>query len=295
MKVPDPVMKLAGKQLLVLKKHAPHILFASGIAGVLTSTVLACRATLKVGDKLDNIQKEVTAVKRDELAPHLAHHQTPNFVVRRNLAAVYTHGTFELVKLYGPAVLIGGAGIAALTGSHISLTRRNSALTAAYMTISKAFSDYRDKVREEVGEEKEKELYRKSQYDVATNADGSKKIVTKADRESFARVFDETNRNWVHNNEMARLFLENIQDVWTRELHRKRHVFLNDVYKSLGFEPTQAGQIVGWVYPSESGDNYVDFGIYTGDNIEATIASDARYCVPFQLDFNVDGIIYDLI
>lgn len=294
MKVPDQVTKLAAKQLIVLKKHAPHILFGAGIAGVVTSTVLACRATLRVSDKLDNIKKEVTAIKRDEIQPYLSHRHAPDIEIRRNLTTAYAAGSFEIAKLYAPAVIIGGFSIACLTGSHVTLVKRNNALTAAYVTVSNALANYRQKVREEIGEEKERELYRKSQVDVTKNADGSKKIVTKADRESFSRIFDERNRNWVHNNESARLFLENNQEAWTSYLRVHRHVFLNEVYKSLGFEPTQAGQIVGWVYPSEHGENFIDFGIYQDPNFEA-VNGDPRYPTPFQLDFNVDGIIYDLI
>lgn len=295
MKVPDQVTKLAAKQLLVLKKHAPHILFGAGIAGVVTSTVLACKATLKVSDKLDNIQREVIAVKKDEMQPYLAHHATPEIVVRRNLAAVYVHGAYEIGKLYAPTVIIGGLSIACLTGSHVQLTRRNNALTAAYVTLSRAFNDYRAKVREEVGEEKERDLYLKSQTTTVTNADGTKKIVTKTDREAFVRVFDESNRNWVHNNESARLFLEANQNAWNVYLRTHKHVFLNDVYKSLGFEPVQAGQIVGWVYDSEKGgDNYIDFGLYTQPNFEA-VNGEAVGGIPFILDFNIDGIIFDLV
>jgi len=208
---------------------------------------------------------------------------------------VYVHGAYDIGKLYAPAVIIGGLSIAALTGSHVSLTRRNNALTAAYVTVSKAFADYRAKVREEVGEEKERELYHKSQTVEVTNADGTKKIVTKTDREAFVRVFDESNRNWVHNNESARLFLEANQNAWTTYLRVHRHVFLNDVYKSLGFEPVQAGQIVGWVYDAENGgDNYVDFGLYNQTNFEA-VNGEAAGGIPFILDFNIDGIIYDLV
>jgi hypothetical protein len=295
MKIPDQVTKLAAKQLIVLKKHAPHILFGAGLAGVVTSTVLACRATLKVSDKLDNIQREVIAVKKDEMQPYLAHHATPDIVVRRNLAAVYVHGVYDITKLYAPSVIIGGLSIAALTGSHVSLTRRNNALTAAYVAVSRAFADYRAKVREEVGEQKERELYHKSQTEVVTNADGTKRLVTKTDRQAFVRVFDEQNRNWVHNNESARLFLEANQNAWNVYLRTHKHVFLNDVYKSLGFEPVQAGQIVGWVYDSEKGgDNYIDFGLYEVSNFEA-VNGEALGGIPFILEFNVDGIIYDLI
>lgn len=292
MKIPDQVTRLAAKQLLVLKKQAPHILFGAGVAGVVTSAVLACRATLKVSDKLDEIKLDVEGIKRDELRPYLSHHKGNAPVnTRRDLAFAYGRGVCSIGVLYAPAVIVGAASIAALTGSHVTLTRRNNALTAAYVTISKAFADYRDKVREELGEEKERELYRKSQVDVVTNPDGSQTVVAKGDRHQYARIFDESNRNWQPNAESNRLFLEANQEHWNTYLRVHRVVMLNDVYRSLGFEPTEAGQLVGWVYASETGDNYVDFGIYQMSNADFVLNGDRTVL----LDFNVDGIVYHLI
>lgn len=292
MKIPDQVTRLAAKQLLVLKKQAPHILFGAGVAGVVTSAVLACRATLKVSDKLDDIKVEVEGIKRDELRPYLSHKHSSPVATRRDLAFAYGRGVCNIGVLYAPAIIVGAASIAALTGSHVTLTRRNNALTAAYVTISKALSDYRDKVREELGEEKERELYRKSQVDVVKNPDGSTSVVAKnGDSTQYSRVYDESNRNWQPNAESNRLFLEANQEAWNSYLRVHRHVMLNDVYKSLGFEPTAAGQMVGWVYPSENGDNYIDFGIYQMSNADFVINGDRTVL----LDFNVDGVVYHLI
>ena len=292
-KIPDKVAKVAGKQLLVLQKHSPHIMFGLGVAGVVTSAVLACRATLKVNDKLDEIKTDVERIKHDEFQPYLSHHRSVSKKTndRPQLAMAYARGTFEIARLYAPSVLIGGASIALLTGSHVSMTKRNNALMAAYATLNQAFNDYRAKIREELGEDKERELYRKSQINLVENPDGTRSIVAKGDSEQYSRVFDESNRNWVPNAESNRLFLEANQAAWDNHLKVHRHLFLNDVYKSLGFEPTKAGQMVGWVYPSDTGDNYVDFGIYQMSNADFAINGDRTVL----LDFNVDGVIWHLI
>ena len=57
------VTRAIGRRSLVFKKNSPTIFFTAGIVGVVTSTVLACRATLKLSDTLDEIQKDVTVVK----------------------------------------------------------------------------------------------------------------------------------------------------------------------------------------------------------------------------------------
>lgn len=68
---------------------------------------------------------------------------------------------------------------------------------------------------------------------------------------------------------------------------------MNDVYKILGLPETKAGQIVGWVYNTESpfGDNYVDFGIFDERN-KNFINSKSNIVL---LDFNVDGNILELL
>jgi hypothetical protein len=280
-------MKKLAPAVLQLKKHSPHILFGAGIVGVTASTVLACRATLKVSDALDKIEDNVDAIKKDALKPYLSHRAEPEIDVRREVAWEYARGGFEITKLYAPAVIIGAASIAALTGSHIQLTKRNNALAAAYVTLQAAFEKYRGRVREELGEDREKTLYRESQMALQSEAieHGF------AHPNMYARVFDEQNRNWVPNAESNRLFLEANERYFNDMLAVHKHVFLNDVYKNLGFEPTSAGQLVGWIWNSDRGDGYISFDVFDCSLADFPINGDRSVL----LDFNVDGVIYQLI
>lgn len=299
MKVPDRFAGVLAKQKLLAHKHSPHILFAAGLVGLGTSVVLACRATLKVGDKLDNIQKDVEVVKKNVLQPYLSHHHSPTKIpdTRRDLAFVYVKGVLEIGRLYAPAVIVGGLSVAALTGSHVQLTRRNAALTGMYTTLSKAVDAYRARVREELGEEKEHQLWHAGDFEIERGADGTviRSKLGQCGTNMYARVFDEDNRNWVPNYESNRVFLEGVQNSCMHKLIRDRYLMLNDVYDALGFPRTVEGQLVGWTYPSRSpvGDNYVDFGLYTtSENADLILGNHQR---AIYLDFNVDGVVYDLI
>ena len=91
------------------------------------------------------------------------------------------------------------------------------------------------------------------------------------------------------------MFLRKQQE-WANELLKSRgHVFLNEVYDMLGIPRTKSGQIVGWVYNSndEYSDNYIDFGVYDGGARSRAFVN--GYEKAILLDFNVDGVIYDLI
>ena len=91
------------------------------------------------------------------------------------------------------------------------------------------------------------------------------------------------------------MFVIKQQDWANEKLRAKGFLFLNDVYKSLGMQETQAGQIVGWVYDKNkpSGDNYVDFNIFNGS--EPSRAFVNGYEKAILLDFNVDGPILNCL
>lgn len=277
----------AGRTQLVLKKNSPHILFAAGIVGVVGGTYLACRATLRVSETLDKVKDDLNAVESVKQASisMRTYNETDH---RKDLAYVYTKGGVELVKLYGPAVIVGSLGIAALTGSHVQLTKRNAALVAAYAALQEAYHNYRARVREEIGEERELEIYQAHE----TKTIEGKKIQTwDPNRHSpYAVFFDEYSPNWEKDPELNRLFIQCQQQYANNLLRSRGHVFLNEIYDMLGVDRSKAGAVVGWVI-GKDGDNFIDFGIFEPENSRFVNGMERS----ILLDFNVDGVIYDKI
>lgn len=283
--IPAGITQTFGRQLLLARKSSPKTLFIAGIAGVVVSTVFACKATLKLEETIDEVQSDLGIMK--------AHaKELEDKVYRRDVAYIYAKGGVNLVKLYGPAVVLGGLSIAALTTSHITLTRRNAGLTAAYSAVAASFETYRERVRKELGEEKELDIYHGVSLE-KVKIDGKEQTVRVLDpngRSMYARIFDEYNCNWYKNPEINRVFIQAQQNYFNQLLQARGHVFLNEVYDRLGFERSKAGQVVGWVI-SEQGDNYIDFGLFESastrfvNGVERSIV----------LDFNVDGVIYNKI
>ena len=110
-------------------------------------------------------------------------------------------------------------------------------------------------------------------------------------------IFDETNQAWVKDPTGRKFFLLSVQNQLNNQLQTNGYLFLNDVYKALGFPETKAGQIVGWLYrpddPTYHGDGFVDFGMYTGaSQIKRDFIN--GYEPAIILDFNVDGDILNL-
>lgn len=287
--------RTAGRALLKSRKNSPHILFAAGVVGTVASTVLASRSTLKLSDTLDELEvskNNVLAVK-DGLDKGVA--TVTKKVYVNEVTRHYTETSLKLGKLYGPAVLCGVAGIACLTGSHIQLTRRNSALMAAYAAVDTAYKNYRERVRQAVGENKELDLYRGMKTETIKNELDKKEVVRSVDPNkwsAYARFFDECSWKWEKNPELNRLHVQAAQNFANEKLRAKGYVFLNEVYEMLGLEKSQAGQVVGWVMGG-SGDNYIDFGMFEAFNTRNEFVNGQERSI--LLDFNVDGVILDKI
>lgn len=287
--VPNVISQKLGRQVLIAQKNSPKILFVVGIAGVVTSTVLACRATLKLDNKLTDFRKDVDVLKDKEKRIG-ANGYTQNDH-NKAIVVTYSKNSFEIVKLYAPSVVIGGISIAALTTSHVTLTRRNTALTAAYSAVQASYEAYRERVKKEIGETKELDIYHAVEKH-ETEIDGKLKTIKAADPNKwspYARFFDETSPNWTKFPEQNRLFVQCQQNYLNDTLHARGHVFLNEAYEALGLPHSKAGAVVGWVVGN--GDNYIDFGIFDAYN--------AQFVNGFErtilLDFNVDGVIWDKI
>lgn len=287
---PGLTMKI-GRQILIMKKDSPRTLFVLGIAGVVTATVLACRATLKLEEALAEMENDIKQVKaRADLIPDEGYTSSNHNV---DMAYTYAKGSMRIVKLYAPSIIIGGAAIGALTGSHVTLARRNAALTAAYSAIQVSYDAYRDRVREQLGEEKELNLYHAGKLEKMTDKDGKTLEILRADPNKwspYARFFDEYNPNWQKNAELNKLFVQCQQNYTNHLLGARGHVFLNEVYDLLGIERSQAGQVVGWVIGG-NGDNFIDFGLFEAYSSQFVNGGERSII----LDFNVDGVIYDKI
>lgn len=300
-----------GRGGLILKKYSPEILTAAGVIGTVGSTVLACKATLKVEDILDEAKKKsnlINAVHDGEIevdAEYTDKDYSKDLLVNRTQTAV------KLIKLYGPAITLGVLSITAILGGQHILRKRNVAVMAAYKLCEESFNNYRSRVKDELGEEKDRQFYygitEETVKEKVKSKDGKTKTITKKVEKTpdhlcsqYARFFDEANPNWDKSPEQNMYFLKMVQNQMNDKLQARGHVFLNEVYDALGFERSEAGQFVGWIRnrdntAMEASDGYIDFNIFDGKNYakRAFVNGDERSIL---LDFNVDdGMIYDLI
>lgn len=290
---------------LKLKKHSPEILAVAGVVGIVTSTVMACKATTKVSTVLDKAKQDI------EVIHTVAETKPEEYTAedsKKDLAIVYAQTGVELVKLYGPAVVLGTLSITSMLASNNILRKRNVALAAAYSTVDKGFKEYRGRVVERFGEAMDKELRynlkAKEIEEVVVNEDGTESVVKKTINviddpngySEFARFFDDSCPGWEEDPHFRLMFLKNQQNYANDKLQTQGYLFLNDVYEMLGFPKTKAGQMVGWIYDEVMpiGDNFVDFGIFNANKVAAREFVNG-YEPVILLDFNIDGNILDYI
>ena len=279
--------RFAGRAGLVLSKHAPTILTAAGTVGFIGTTVLASKATLKVEETL----AEETALL---VKVHEAHEEgkLSDKDATHDKVVLYTRMTTKLAKLYAPAIILGAASIASLVTGHGIMLKRNASLAAAYAAVDQAFKTYKKKVADKFGKDAVIDALISTPADDLTKDEMTLEAITAVDGVSpYGVIFDEDNVHWSADEDLAMLHLK-CQEKYANDILQARgHIFLNEVYKMLGFPHTPAGAVTGWV--KGNGDDFIDFNIH--DGIFEGEDKNGRTVTKWALDFNVDGVMYDKI
>lgn len=293
---------------LKIKKYSPEILMVTGTVGVVASGVMACRATLKINEILNDTKDTIDKIHEVSEDPDMKEKYSEEDS-KKDLAIVYTQTAWKLIKLYGPSVGLGVASIGCMIGSNRILNKRNVALAAAYKAVDTSFKEYRGRVVERFGKELDKELrynIKAQEIEEVSVDENGNEVVKKTTVDvmendpnrysQYAIVFDDGNDGWDPDPERTKFFLIQQQNWANERLKSQGHLFLNEVYDMLGVKRTKAGAQVGWVYDekNQNGDNYVDFGIFDIYSPKARDFVNGLEKV-IVLDFNVDGCILDMI
>lgn len=301
----EKLMKTYKKVELKAIKHSPEILAGVGVVGVVGSLVMACKATTKLSDVLEESKEQLDKIKEVAADPAYEEKYSQDDA-KKDTTITYVQTAMKVTKLYAPSVILCASSLGCLLASNNILKKRNAALSAAYMTVDKSFKEYRKRVADRFGEEVEKEIRYNIKAEEITKVDENGNEVTETVKvmdgtddpnsySDYARFFDESCAAWQNDAEYNLTFLKAQQQYANDLLKARGRLFLNEVYRMLGIDETKAGQVVGWVYNPDNptGDNFVDFGIYNMQR-ERVRAFVNGYEPNILLDFNVDGVIWDL-
>lgn len=278
-----------GKAMFTIRKYSPQILTTVGVAGVVTSAVLASKATLHLEPIIDEAKLKI---EHAELQTHESNaHEYSSADHKKRMLGIYTSTAGKIGKLYGPSVALGVVSIGCIIGGQGVMHKRNVAMVAAYKGLEETFNKYRERIVEELGEDKEKEIRYGIRDEVVTDEKGKDQTVKVIDPETSVDIyfFDGNNKNWVESPDYNMMFLRTQEQMADQRLRAQGYLFLNDVLRDLGFEPTQAGAVTGWVMGGD-GDDFVDFGIIDCQPMSNRVfGNDDTDSV--LLNFNIDGVI----
>ena len=237
-----------------MHKHSPEILTGIGVAGMITSTVLAVKATPKALRLLEEAQKE----KEDLLT------------------------SVEIVKAawkpYIPAIVTGVMSTACIIGASAVNAKRNAALATAYTISERALLTYRDKVVETIGEKKEKDIRQKvAQEEVDTKPLSSSQvyITQKGETMCMDRI-------------SGRYFKSDIDQIKkaVNELNRQilcqNYISLTQFYNLIGLDSIKSSDYLGWNI--DDGMIEVEFSACLTDDGEPCLVMDFGTAPKYDFD-----------
>lgn len=303
MKIPENISRTAGKALLKLQKHSPEILIGVGIVSGVAATATAIHATLHCEQILDEHRFNMEQIEK---ARYVADNDDGIDYAKEDemndKRVVYTRTAISFVKLYLPTVMFTGISIACILSAHNILSKRNAAVVAAFAALNDKFNDYRERVRNEYGEEKDKQFMRAIDIvqteDPETGEPGEPSKQQSMDLSGTDRFFDPMSPYWDRSNpEMNVAFVRAKTKEANDRLAINGHLFLNEVYDMFGIPHSSEGAVLGWIYDEAHPYTMVDFGIYDQTDDPWDFVRDIPWdgTHEIRLNFQDLSIIYDKI
>ncbi len=244
MNIPN-LSKIAKSIRITISKHSPEILTGIGIAGMVTTTVMAVKATPKA---IELIEEK----KSDDDADKLTFVET-----------VKTTWT-----CYIPAAVTGSLSIACLIGASSVNARRNAALATAYTLSESALKQYQGKVIEAIGEKKEQSIRDAVAKDrIDRNPVSSREV-----------IITEKGNTLCYDSISGRYFksdiekLKKVENELNRRLRNEMYISLNEFYYEIGLNSIGMGYNLGW---------NVDHG-YIELNFSSQLADDGTPCLALE-------------
>lgn len=201
-----------------VSKRSPEILTGIGIAGMITTTVLAVRATPKAMMLMEDAE----------------HEKQETLTAKEKIKAAW--------KPYIPAIVTGVTSTVCLVGACSVNTRRTAAIATAYKLSEAALSEYKDKVIETLGEEKEKVVREKVTEEKVKKNPVTKNEVIITDKGNALCYDALSGRYFKSDIEQIKRAVNEVNRVMLNEMY----VSLNDFYDELGLDHIELGDQLGW-------------------------------------------------
>ena len=291
------VTRALGGAKLVISKYAPEILMGVGIAAGVGATATAVHATLKsdISGQVEAYKDTLTRIDDTKVKYET---EFPDEDFRKEVTVGKIQASV-ILKTYALPITLTAVSVGALLWSRGIYAGRSAALTIALKGAQDRISTYRNRVREEVGPDKEEELYESawrmdvSEDDLELNNVPEDLVFSPNDPYVYVDYGEWASS--AYGRREAQMYMLKTFENWANDyLVHTGSLFLNDVLHQIGLERTSEGQLLGWIYDKDN-QRKVDFG-FNRPGMDVKIAdyiSGVRD--NFPLSFNVDGVVFDLI
>lgn len=248
------VMRAIGSSL---RENSPLILTGFAVAGLVSTTVLAVRATVKATPIADDILSVGGTGK-----------------TRREEYLEVLQATWPL---YIPAAVTGTVTIACIIGANTISSKRQAALIGAYSITEAAFREYKDKVVEQIGKNQEQKVRDGIAQDRVNNDPMREVIIT---GNGDVLCYDTyTGRYFQCNIETLRKAQNDINLQCIHEMNASQ----NEFYRKIGLPAVSNGDEVGW-----NTDNVLDLRFST------VLTEDGKPCLVISYAKNPEPKYYKI-
>lgn len=303
MSIKNAIMRTVNTGLLQVRKHAPEILLVTSLSSGAAALALTVKQTLTVApvlepwnDWMDQYKDGLEKKKYAEEHPEEELPEFPEETAHAITVRTALNTGLALVRHYALPLAFAGLSAASILGMYKVWNARYTAVVAVATGLQETLNKYREEIRTQLGENADKEVMAKITDEKRDTVEDpqTKKQIRKPQRASqYARIFDESSMYYKRCAGDNLSFLQRQQSIANNLLAINGSVFLNEVYDMLGFPRTKAGSIVGWIFDPGI-ENKIDFGFWDlKDEQKRAFINGWEKSV--LLDFNVDGIIYDII
>lgn len=228
--------KIAKEIRMSISKHSPEILTGIGIAGMVTTTIMAVRATPKAIKLIEEEKDRQNSELLKEAEEN--GYDTYNHIEKlKPLDVIKTTWT-----CYIPAAITGGLSIICLIGASSVNARRNAALATAYSLTESALKEYQEKVIETIGEKKEQTVRDAIAKDrIDKNPVSSREV-----------IITEKGNTLCYDSISGRYFksdidkLKKAENELNRRMRDEMYISLNEFYYEIGLNPIGIGNDLGW-------------------------------------------------
>lgn len=240
-----------------LHKHSPEILTGIGVAGMITSTVLAVKATPKALQLIEDA-KGYGEIRCDKLP------------IKSVIKVAW--------KPYIPAIVTGAASVSCIIGASAVNAKRNAALATAYTLSERALLTYRDKVVETIGEKKEKEIKEKIAQDEVNKKPVSNAQVIVTSKGNTLCMDYISGRYFRSDLDTIRKVVNELN----REMTYQNYISLSEFYNKIGLDPTKNSDRLGWNL--DDGLIDLDFSTCLTDDDEPCVVIDYSISPKYEFD-----------